>query len=37
MFENPKVSYFNGGHEFPSIKDKNEYIKCNKFLKELNI
>ena len=37
MFEDPQVSYFNGGHEFPLIKNKNEYIKINDFINKLDI
>jgi len=34
MFNDPKIIYFNGGHEFPSRKCKNDYITCNEFIKK---
>ena len=34
MFNDPKFIYFNGSHEFPSRKCKNDYIICNEFIKK---
>ncbi len=35
MFNNPQISFFDGGHVFPLKKHKNEYIKCNEFIKNV--
>lgn len=31
-FKDPKIVYFDGIHEFPSRKLKNEYNKCYNFM-----
>ena len=35
MFVDPKIIYFQGGHEFLSRKHKNEIKKCDEFIKEV--
>jgi hypothetical protein len=35
MFQNPNVIYFDGRHEFPSLKYKNEFLMCDNFIKNL--
>ena len=34
MFNNPNFIYFNGAHEFPSRKCKNDYYACKEFTKK---
>lgn len=35
MFNNPQISFFDGGHTFPLRNHENEYIKCNEFIKNV--